>query len=105
VAALHTTLLGETPTTATLVGSDATLVVDGPFYQPGGFTLTPHGGEALRYDEPRTGHAGLHFEAAEAARRIRAGELGSPLRPVADTILTMTVMDAVRNQLEASRPS
>jgi predicted dehydrogenase len=96
VAALHTTLLGETPTAATLAGSDATLVIDGPFYQPGAFTLTPHGGAALRYDEPRSGHAGLHFEAAEAARRIAAGELGSPLRPVADTIATMEVMDAIR---------
>lgn len=104
VAALHTTLLGETPTTATLVGSEATLVIDGPFYQPGGFTLTPHGGEALRYDEPRAGHAGLHFEAAEAARRIAAGELESPLRPLADTIATMEVMDAIRAQLPAPTP-
>ena len=36
---LHTTLLSNTPTTAVIAGSDATLVIDGPFYQPGGFTL------------------------------------------------------------------
>lgn len=99
VAALHTTLLGDTPTAATVVGSKGTLLIDGPFHQPGGFTFTPHGGEAMRYDEPRIGHAGLHFEAAEATRCIAAGELESPLRPVRDTIATIEVMDAIHHQL------
>ena len=67
VASLFATILGDTPTTATIVGSEATLVLDGPFYQPGGFTVRAHDGRELRYDEPRIGHAGLHFEAAAAA--------------------------------------
>ncbi len=96
VAALYTTLLAQTPTSATIAGSEATLVVDGPFYQPGGFTMTPHGGQPIRYDEPTIGHAGLHWEAAEAARCIQAGEHESPLRPVADTVAMLTVMDAIR---------
>jgi predicted dehydrogenase len=99
VAALHTTLLGETPTAATIVGSKATLVIDGPFYQPGGFTLTPHGGDPLRYDEDRIGHLGLHWEAAEAARCVEGGAVESPLRPLADTIATMRALDAVRAYL------
>lgn len=98
VAAVHTTLLSETPTTAAIAGSEATLTIDGPFYQPGGFTLSSPTGRRLRHDEPGIGHAGLHFEAAEAARRIAAGELGSPLRPLADTIATMGVMDEIRRQ-------
>jgi predicted dehydrogenase len=99
VAALHTSLLGESPTTAVIVGSEATLTIDGPFNQPGGFTVTSNGGQVLRYEEPPVGHAGLHFEAAEAARRIAAGELQSELRPVADTIRTMEVMDQIRHQV------
>jgi predicted dehydrogenase len=107
---LATWVLGESPTTATVVGSEATLTIDGPFYQPGGFTLTARDGRSLHFDEPRIGHAGLHWQAAEAARRIAAGELESPLRPVADTILTMEVMDEICRQAgitfaEASRPS
>ena len=66
-ASLFATILGDTPSTATVVGSEATLLIDGPFYQPGGFTLRSHDGRELRYDEPRIGHAGLHFEAAAAA--------------------------------------
>ncbi len=67
VASLFATILGETPTTATVVGSEATLRIDGPFYQPGGFTLRAHDDRELRYDGPRIGHAGLHFEAAAFA--------------------------------------
>lgn len=75
VASLFATILGDTPSTATVVGSSATLHIDGPFYQPGGFTLRAHDGRELRYDEPRTGHAGLHHEAAAAARAVAAGRL------------------------------
>jgi hypothetical protein len=94
-------VLGETPTTATIVGSSATLVIDGLFYQPGGFTLTPHGGEAVRYEEKRIGHDGLHWEAAEVARCVSHRRLESPLRPLADTIATISVMDRVRSALAA----
>jgi len=74
LASLFATLLGNTPTTATVVGSQATLHIDGPFYQPGGFTLRSHDGRELRYDEPRIAHEGLHHEAAAFAGDVaRAG--------------------------------
>lgn len=103
VAALHTTVLGETPSAATMVGPRGTLVIDGPFYQPGGFTLTPQGGVPVHYEERAIGHAGLHWEAAEAARCIARGDLESPIRPLADTITTLGVMDQVRAALAAAR--
>lgn len=99
LAVLHTTLRGTTPTTVTVSGSRATLTVDGPFYQPGGFTVTGVDGGSLRHEEPAVAHAALHFEAAEAARRIAAGETESPLRPLADTVATLEVMDAIRRQV------
>jgi predicted dehydrogenase len=93
---LHTTLLSNTPTTAVIAGTEGTLVIDGPFYQPGGFTLTSSdGGPSLRYDEEPVAHEALHFQAAEVARRISAGETGSPLRPLADSIATLEVLDAI----------
>lgn len=99
VASLHTTLLSDTPTTAVVAGSAATLELAGPFYQPGGFVVTRPDAAALVYEEPAIAHAALHFEAAEAARRIVAGELASPLRPVADTVTTMAAMDAIRREV------
>ena len=95
-AALHTTLRSFTPTTAVIAGSDATLVIDGPFYQPGGFTVTARdGGPSLRYDEQPIAHQALHFQAAEVARRITTGDTGSPLRPLASSVRTLEVLDAI----------
>ena len=70
VAVLFASVLGDTPTTATVVGSQATLRLDGPFYQPGGFSLRSHDGRELRYDEPQIAHEGLHYEAAAVARAL-----------------------------------
>jgi predicted dehydrogenase len=97
-AVLHTTILANTPTRATIAGTRATIAIDGPFYQPGGFTLTRvDGSPPLRYEESPSAHAGgLHFQAAEAARRIADGERESPLRPLALSIETLAIMDEVR---------
>ena len=105
-AVLHTTILASTPTAATVAGTAASLVVDGPFYQPGGFTLTSTDGtRSLRYDEDRYAHeGGLHFQAAEVARRITAGETGSPLRPLARSTEVLAIMDEVRRQTDDPVP-
>ena len=98
-AVLHTSILANTPTGATIAGTGATIEIDGPFYQPGGFTLSgADGATRLRYDEPRIAHEGLHYQAAEVARRITAGETGSPLRPLTASIGVLRVMDEVRRQ-------
>ena len=99
-AVLHTTLLSNTPTTAAIAGTEATLTLPGPFHQPGDLLLTSaDGARRLAFSEPRTAHDALHFEAAEVARCIAAGRLESPVRPLADSILTLQVMDEIRRQL------
>ncbi|GAA3774827.1 Gfo/Idh/MocA family oxidoreductase [Streptomyces coacervatus] len=96
---VHTTLFGDTPTTATVVGTHATLSLPGPFYQPGDLVLTLAGsGTQLTYTEPHTAHDALHFEAAEVARCIDAGRVQSPLRPLDDSVTTLRVMDEIRRQ-------
>ena len=101
-AVLHTTILANTPPSATIAGTGATISIDGPFYQPGGFTLTAtDGAQTLRYDEAQYAHeGGLHYQAAEVARRIQNGEKESPLRPLAMSIQVIAVMDEVRRQTQ-----
>jgi predicted dehydrogenase len=99
-AVVHTTLLGDTPTTATIAGTAASLTLPGPFYQPGDLLLTAAGGDRrLTFTEPRTAHDALHFEAAEVARCVADGRLESPLRPLADSIVTLGALDEVRRQI------
>lgn len=105
VAQLHSTILGATPTTAAFSAPECTIAVDGPFYQPGGFTVTWASGQSLRYDEPAGAHlAGLHFQAVDVARRIVAGEIESPIRPLADSVALLEVMDAIREQVGIPLP-
>ena len=99
-AVLHTTITGNTPTEATIVGTRASIEIDGPFYQPGGFSLVSSDkATRLRYDEPRYAHeGGLHFQAAAVARHVTAGDTESDLRPLAASIAVLEVMDEVRRQ-------
>jgi predicted dehydrogenase len=96
-ALLNCTLRAVGPTRAAIVGTDATIDIDGAFYQPTAFTLIPRQGEPQRmFDPPAEG--GLRHEADEVARRIEAGELESPEMPLDETLAIMRTMDAVRTQ-------
>nr|WP_272918258.1 Gfo/Idh/MocA family oxidoreductase [Gordonia sp. SID5947] len=97
---LSTTILADTPTTAFVAGEDAYLDLPGPFYQPGPFRFVPRGGEPLVHEEEPTSHLdGLHFSAADAARRIAAGAVDSAVHPSTDVIATLTAMDRIRAQI------
>ena len=95
-AALHTTMLADTATTASVVGTEGRVDLGTRFYLPGPMTLHQRGGPSLSWIEPMVEHDALHFEAAEVAYRVAAGDTGSPLRPWEETVRTLEVMDRVR---------
>lgn len=104
-AVMNTQLHNFTPTSATLVGTEATLTIDGPFNMPGGFTVRFPDGTRIAYDEPAGAHfEGLHYEAAAVARAIAAGEKEVPQRPLAESVRTMAVADEIRKQLDIRFP-
>jgi predicted dehydrogenase len=105
-AVLHTTLFSNTVTAATIAGTDATLELCGPFFQPGELVLiTAEGQREVVYKEPKVGHRALYFEAAEAARCIGNCQMESSIRPLADSVLTIEVMDEIRRQCGIHFPS
>lgn len=93
-ALLTCTLSAVSPTTASIVGTDARIEIDGPFYAPASFTFTPRDGERRRFEYVDEGR-GLRFQADEVALRLAAGETESPLMPLAETVSIMTTMDQV----------
>ena len=104
-AIVHTTLLSTTATTATVAGTEGTLELPGPFYQPGDLVLRSADGQhALTWSEERAAHDALHYEAAEVARCIAAGRLESPLRPLPDSVATLRVVDEIRRQIGIAFP-
>ncbi|GAB3253293.1 Gfo/Idh/MocA family protein [Arthrobacter pigmenti] len=104
-AVMQTNLYNFTPTEATIVGTDATLVLDGPFNMPGGFTLSSPDRHVLRYEQESGRHfEGLHFQAAAVARAIGNGDTEATQRPLAESIRTMQVADSIRAQLGITFP-
>jgi predicted dehydrogenase len=94
---LTCTSSAKTPTIAAIVGTEARIEIDSMFYAPTSFTLIARDGTSTRYEPPHEGK-GLHYEADEVARCLRAGLLESPLMPLDETIEIMETMDAVLAQ-------
>ncbi len=105
-AVLNATLLGKTPTTASISGSAGRVEMPGPFFLPGPLTYTPLGGETIVADPGpirRTG--GFAYEAAELARCVAEGRTESPLMTWDETLAVMQTMDEVRRQIGMVLPS
>ncbi|MGB9094930.1 Gfo/Idh/MocA family protein [Erwinia sp.] len=97
---LNTTLFSNTPGGAVIAGRDATLVLDGQFYAPGGFVLTSsQGNKSLRWEEPLNRYTQLYHEVQHFAWCVGQGIQDSPVRPLATSLMTLAAMDTVRGQL------
>ena len=103
-ARLGTTLRTRTPAEAVVAGTAGTARLTGPFYAPGTLTVELLDGRSASFAHPGTPGDGMAYEIAEAARRITAGELESPLMSWADTLSVMGTMDAVRAALGVVYP-
>jgi hypothetical protein len=55
------------------------------------------GSQTLRYEEPSGRHfEGLYYQAAEVARRVRAGEIETPYRSLDSSLKTMATLLLIR---------
>ena len=94
----------QQPAEAVVAGTAGTARLTGPFYAPGTLTVELLDGRSASFAHPGTPGDGMAYEIAEAARRITAGELESPLMSWADTLSVMETMDAVRAALGVVYP-
>ena len=92
-AVLTCTLAARSPTRATIVGTEARIEIEGPFYASSAFVLTPRVGEPQRVELPPAG--GLRHEADEVARCVEAELLESPVMPLDETVAIMRTMDQI----------
>jgi predicted dehydrogenase len=98
-AVLTCTSSARTPTRAAIVGTEARIEIDSFFYAPSTFTLIRRDGSATRFEPPHEGN-GLHYEADEVARCLRAGLLESPLMPLDETLEIVETLDTVIAQAQ-----
>jgi predicted dehydrogenase len=97
---LHTSILGHTPGEAVISGTEGMLTIPGPFYTPGPFTLTANNLKTkLVFEEERSHYKQIFHEAVHFADCVGENLKESPIRPLADSLLTLEVMDEIRRQL------
>jgi predicted dehydrogenase len=101
-ALLTCTLRAQSPTTATIVGTDARIEIDGDFYAPTSVKLIPRTGTPTLVSSEHDGR-GLRHQADEVALRLAANDLESPRMSLDETISIMETMDTVLAQ-SAARP-
>lgn len=101
LSVIATTLYGNTRNEVKIVGTEAVLTVDPVHNGPGPLSIaSADGARTLMHDEPVGDQvAGLHFQAAEAARRVAAGETQTPLRTLESSIISLAASDEIRRQL------
>ena len=102
-ANLTTTLLAKSPCTATIVGTQGTLFLDGDFYTPTSMRLKRTTGEIIEFPKVYAGH-GLREQAVEFARLLRDGKKESDLMTHSDTQSIMETMDEIRSQVNLYYP-
>lgn len=100
MSVMATTVHGWARNEITIIGSDGVITVEEMHNSPGPITVSSADRSiVLRHDEPRTGHVGgLHFQAAEAARRVSVGETCTPIRPMSASITSLQMSDEIRRQ-------
>ncbi len=100
---LSSSLVAEHANRAVVVGTEARVEVDPPFFTPGSFTVITADGTRTRHDHPDAG-VGLRHQAVEVMRCLRAGETSSPLRTPADTLAVLDTLDEIRRQIGLRYP-
>lgn len=106
LAAVHCSIVGGTPVTASVTGTRGRIDVPSGFFHPDRFVLHRDGREAEEFaadpaDGPRTS---LRHEAREVMRALRAGEKESPLVPLEGTLAVQRTLDAVRERIGVRYP-
>jgi len=104
MSVIATTVHGWPRNEITIVGSDGVVTVEELHNSPGPLTVRSVDRDVtLTHDEPHGDQlTGLHFQAAEAARRIAAGERETPIRPLSASITSLEASDEIRRQVGIS---
>ncbi|MFI9585678.1 Gfo/Idh/MocA family protein [Streptomyces sp. NPDC052236] len=102
-ALLSCSITAGTPVTASVTGTTGRIELPHGFFFADRFTLHRDGREPEEI-VTEGWHDGLHYEAAEVMRCVRAGETESPMVPLDGTLAVMRTLDAVRDRIGVRYP-
>lgn len=97
-AALQVSLQSAMPGSARVIGTEGWIEVPPRFHHPDRIVVHRHGADPEEIVLPATGRGYTH-EIDEVTRRVAAGEIESPVMPLADTVAVQDVMAAVADRI------
>lgn len=97
-ALLYTSLQAKNTGGASILGTRGRIDVHPPFHRPTSFTVHPYDGEQWTHTVKLSGR-GYTYQAEEVARRLRAGELESPIMPLDESVAIMRGLDEIRERI------
>lgn len=98
-AVMHAALDTAGPTTATVIGTEGWIAIEGDFYAPTGFTVYDSDQNVIETFEQEVAARGMQFQAWEAERRIIDGITDTTVLPPAETVEIMESLDEIRRQI------
>ena len=102
-AAISTSLDAKSANRASISGSEGHIVLSRPWARTSPVELLLNDGRSYTTTLPHEGH-GLRLQAEEVGRRLRAGELESPVIPLDETLNVMRTLDLVRERIGLRYP-
>ena len=98
-ALVHTALDTAGPTTASVIGTDGWIAIEGTFYAPTNFTVYNAQNEVVERYESEVSNRGMQFQAAELERIVASGVLAGDILPPSETVAIMASLDEIRSQI------
>ena len=98
-ALVHTALDTAGPTTASVIGTDGWIAIEGTFYAPTNFTVYNAQNEVVERYESEVSNRGMQFQAAELERIVASGALAGDILPPSETVAIMASLDEIRAQI------
>ncbi|MCU1413663.1 MAG: oxidoreductase domain protein [Microbacteriaceae bacterium] len=93
------------PNTATIIGTEGWIDIEGVFYTPTTFTVYDSQQKPIETFEQQVSQRGMQFQAWEAERRIRDGLTDASVLPPSESVQIMETLDEVRRQIGLVYPS
>ncbi|MDM4763609.1 Gfo/Idh/MocA family oxidoreductase [Galbitalea sp. SE-J8] len=103
-AVLTTSLDAAGPNRAAIVGTKGWIEIDRVFYEPTSFTVYATDGTVLERCTSEVTGRGMHFQAAELERLVRAGLTAGDVLPPAESVAILATLDEIRRQIGLAYP-
>ncbi|GAB3616199.1 Gfo/Idh/MocA family oxidoreductase [Okibacterium endophyticum] len=87
------------PNTATILGTEGRIDVDGVWYAPTSFRVYNSAGEVVETFSSTVAGRGMQYEAFEFERLVAEGLTETPLLPLDETVRIMHTLDDIRSQI------